>query len=189
MNNQNQNRKAWAALVSDETHQPIGRRPFRSYTSHKWVKYCSIWSQMKLASHIFQNMAKLLLFKLFLNCFFLLHFQIILHCILDCHWQLFMKQEIASHSPAPASVLKARATQGWFYEWNNYSLILSLLATFLPLLALITMKHFATTYQAVNTADLGKVGCALPQQRTSGQLPKEANEFSSSTVWEGWGWF
>ena len=132
---------------------------------------------------------KLLLYKLFLNCFFLLHFQIILHCILDCHWQLFMKQEIASHSPAPASVLKAKAKQGWFYEWNNYSLILSLLATFLPLLALITMKHFATTYQAVNTADLGKVGCALPQQRTSGQLPKEANEFSSSTVWEGWGWF
>ena len=25
--------------------------------------------------------------------------------------------------------------------------------------------------------DLGKVGCALPQQRTSGQLPKEAKEF------------
>ena len=26
-------------------------------------------------------------------------------------------------------------------------------------------------------ADLEKVGCALPQQRTSGQLPKEAKEF------------
>ena len=39
------------------------------------------------------------------------------------------------------------------------------------------MKHFATTFQAVNTADLGKAGCALPQQRTSGQLPKEAKEF------------
>ena len=26
-------------------------------------------------------------------------------------------------------------------------------------------------------ADLGKVGCALPKQRTSGQLPKKAKEF------------
>ena len=39
------------------------------------------------------------------------------------------------------------------------------------------MCPLATSFQAVTMADLGKVGCALPQQRTSGQLPKEAKEF------------